>query len=426
MASKSKRVRLVVWNREDITYCKCPEASYTHTHCPCEVCCGKAVSRSTEYRHWNEQLRLYNEEVDNPLGGADDNPSGEDSDEHSGQDHESGESGGGDSEDQDQAGCTCSVGGESGGDDSDDRLQDQLQAGCDVDGESGGNGEDNAMGSASADGIAGVSQVTNDIIKAVFKAMQINDEVCGSQQNFLSILQYGKELYCKGDSALQELWPSTWQGALRLMENNGYRSPKELFVCLSDQHPCSYTLLSSPDEECRICHIKGSDCIKYTYLPLADKIKRWCSDEIFCKKITAHWNQRDHWLNRDFELDIRKELWDGDRFAELSWFWDPSSSWILPASCPFCKTVVSSETIRHTLACLNIDQQHADGLQITLECLECHTKFSDTVKTTTGDPRNIVLIGHWDGWQPFSTSSKHSCGKYNIDHVPLCTYCYFL
>ena len=74
------------------------------------------------------------------------------------------------------------------------------------------------------------SQVKNDILKAVIKAMEINDEVCGSQQNFLSILQYGKELYCKGGTALQELWPNTWQGAVRLMERNGYKSPKDLFA----------------------------------------------------------------------------------------------------------------------------------------------------------------------------------------------------
>ena len=37
----------------------------------------------------------------------------------------------------------------------------------------------------------GACHVTNDIVKAVIKAMQINDDVCGSPQNFLSILQYG-------------------------------------------------------------------------------------------------------------------------------------------------------------------------------------------------------------------------------------------
>jgi len=28
--------------------------SFAHTHCPCFRCAGKAVSRSTEYRHWLE------------------------------------------------------------------------------------------------------------------------------------------------------------------------------------------------------------------------------------------------------------------------------------------------------------------------------------------------------------------------------------
>ena len=40
------------------------------------------------------------------------------------------------------------------------------------------------------------SQFKSDILKAVIKAMEIN-EVSGSQQNFLSILQYGKELYSR-------------------------------------------------------------------------------------------------------------------------------------------------------------------------------------------------------------------------------------
>ena len=42
------------WNREEITYCSCNALSYKHAHCPCARCDGKAVSRSTEYRHWVE------------------------------------------------------------------------------------------------------------------------------------------------------------------------------------------------------------------------------------------------------------------------------------------------------------------------------------------------------------------------------------
>jgi len=44
--------RTFLWDREDILSCKCPMLRYTHAHCPCEECEGKAVSRSTEYRHW--------------------------------------------------------------------------------------------------------------------------------------------------------------------------------------------------------------------------------------------------------------------------------------------------------------------------------------------------------------------------------------
>jgi len=47
-----KKPRISLWNREDISYCNCGEFKTTHAHCPCDVCCGKAVARSTEYHHW--------------------------------------------------------------------------------------------------------------------------------------------------------------------------------------------------------------------------------------------------------------------------------------------------------------------------------------------------------------------------------------
>ena len=47
-----QKLMLSVWTHEYITYCNCGALSYTHTHCSCFHCNGKAVSRSTEYRHW--------------------------------------------------------------------------------------------------------------------------------------------------------------------------------------------------------------------------------------------------------------------------------------------------------------------------------------------------------------------------------------
>ena len=45
-----------------------------------------------------------------------------------------------------------------------------------------------------------------------------------------------------------------------------------------------------------------------------------------------------------------------------------------------------------------------------IKCPEYHSDFMHEPKLVNGDPNNIALIGHWDGWQPFSTSSKHSSG----------------
>ena len=59
-----------------MTSCTCPSLKYTHVHCPCERCEGKAVSRAVEYRHWTAAKELSvpsRFEVDfspNPVTGA--------------------------------------------------------------------------------------------------------------------------------------------------------------------------------------------------------------------------------------------------------------------------------------------------------------------------------------------------------------------
>ena len=50
----TKRRRVTVWEHGDVTCCKCSALTYYHTHCSCEDCDGKAVSRATEYRHWKK------------------------------------------------------------------------------------------------------------------------------------------------------------------------------------------------------------------------------------------------------------------------------------------------------------------------------------------------------------------------------------
>lgn len=94
------------------------------------------------------------------------------------------------------------------------------------------------------------------------------------------------------------------------------------------------------------------------------------------------------------------------RFAELAWFWDPQQQWLLPCRCATCKVIISSEVIAQSV---NHDHGNIDS-SVAIECPNCYTKIDRNPQYTNGDPCNIALIGQWDGWQPFSTSLKHSCG----------------
>ena len=79
---------------------------------------------------------------------------------------------------------------------------------------------------------------------------------------------------------------------------------------------------------CRHCGRPGS--VKYYYLSLIGKVKAWTQQKAMCEKMLTHWKERDHWLhcdrnesNRDsWGYPCKKEVWDGVRFEELSYFWD--------------------------------------------------------------------------------------------------------
>uniref|UniRef100_A0A1X7T4Y9 Uncharacterized protein n=1 Tax=Amphimedon queenslandica TaxID=400682 RepID=A0A1X7T4Y9_AMPQE len=104
----------------------------------------------------------------------------------------------------------------------------------------------------------------------------------------------------------------------------------------------------------------------------------------FCHLMTAHW------------------------FAQLSWFWDPSKEWVLPTRCYSCKTVIDVNTFPSNIP---------NNVLVKVTCPHCYDSFTHQIQHARGDPRNIAFIGHWDGWQPFSTSIKHSCGG---DHLAQC------
>jgi len=61
--------------------------------------------------------------------------------------------------------------------------------------------------------------------------------------------------------------------------------------------------------------------------------------------MTVHWQQKDNWLNGQNNGEHMNEIWNGSRFYELSWFWDPTQQWLLPTRCICCKVVISADKI---------------------------------------------------------------------------------
>lgn len=69
-------------------------------------------------------------------------------------------------------------------------------------------------------------------------------------------------------------------------------------------------------DTCRHCGKPGK--LKYYYLGLKGKVKQWVASPEMCRRMTGHWKEKEHWLEKEKGWHIKKEVWDGDRFCELS------------------------------------------------------------------------------------------------------------
>ena len=76
-----------------------------------------------------------------------------------------------------------------------------------------------------------------------------------------------------------------------------------------------------------------------------------------------------------------------------------------PTRCVNCKAIISADILS---GCAKDDN---DVSQVN--CPECLETFPFKIRTASGSPLNLALIGHWDAWQPFRTSYR-SCGSIEI------------
>ena len=237
----AKRHRVILWERGDVTSCKYSALTYCHTHFPCEDCNDRAVSRATEYRHWKKASEVFlsvninvNDDIEqSDMIYGDGNGTG-DAEEQSTNEL--------DIDETDVVECGSKPSPEHSPSPGSGAADNPQSSNTDCDNLQMSNPECKQVLNTGA----GVD-VKQEVIKAVLNAMSLNEEVNGSQRNFMSILDYGKKLYCNGanDPSLKEYWPSSWQSSIQLLKDNGYKDPKEFFICLGDDHPCSYDIMDS-------------------------------------------------------------------------------------------------------------------------------------------------------------------------------------
>ena len=252
------------------------------------------------------------------------------------------------------------------------------------------------------------TDLQKDILISVLRIFELMEETNVSQKSFMNILNFGRDLYCKGDTAMIKKWPGSWSACLALLRKNGYKEPTTYYICLNSTHPNQWSILDNSVDVCKYCNQPGT--IQYHYISLTNRVQQWCSNKSFCQKMTAHWQQKDRWLYQNSKnMQTSNEIWDGQRFCEVKWFWDPQEQWLLPVRCPCCTEVISAEIIA-SFTDEREEQETETMFTVQINCPYCFTLFEHSPKYASGDPRNIALIGHWDGWNPFLTLASHSCG----------------
>lgn len=207
-----------------MSYCHCSKLNYVHAHCPCYNCNEKAVSRATEYRHWEEAnledqcdanaqiiLGMDNTTMDNTTMDMDNITVGAELSstcvDYTGEVDESVFV----SEATVDHTCTNTDLSTAPPDINDDEVQ--LQS------------IDKTTNTSICQSKFG-QNMDNDIAVAVLRAFKIIDEMGGSQKNLIQVLNFARDCYCKGDLKMSEKWPNSRSACMRTLKDAGYKEPK--------------------------------------------------------------------------------------------------------------------------------------------------------------------------------------------------------
>ncbi|KAL3692486.1 hypothetical protein R1sor_006137 [Riccia sorocarpa] len=243
--------------------------------------------------------------------------------------------------------------------------------------------------------------------------------------NLGSLLRYAGRDWREGELGLRGL--CTLNGISRLYRNQGMPTVSRWKLCLGEgdsaHEPRAYAASrqdnytttglkcncnnrpsSGLQRDCDLCteRCEFTPCLlprkqmeSFDYIPIGAMVRMICMSQSFCHSMLAMWRAKHKWFRHD-ETELApsfpiKDWWDGSKAKEISWFWDSDISWELPVVCMACPEVYQAFPVKCQELLANFD---LPSRRYNFICKSCGTR---------GDPRNIPLLAHWDGFQSAST-----------------------
>ncbi|KAL3682742.1 hypothetical protein R1sor_000764 [Riccia sorocarpa] len=182
-------------------------------------------------------------------------------------------------------------------------------------------------------------------------------------------------------------------------------SREEKCVCLNTPSSGLKRDYDSCSKRCTVeeCRLMRKAMIPFDYISMSGLFRNLCNCRTLCEEMLSMWRARDRWIGYDGDLSPSypiREWWDGTKAKEVAWFFDANSSSPLFA--------------RHVTRFTGLILKHAKSFQtkITSILKAKHTSLrvpaADGGLTSSGDPRNLVIMGYWDGFQSSTTVVRNT------------------
>ena len=168
---------------------------------------------------------------------------------------------------------------------------------------------------------------------------------------------------------------NSWQSVIGFLKKLGYQDPRHYKICCAEDH----VQLLDYETPCPECDKDWSSCTDYYVLGIH-------LEDIFLDPVTtnahlAHWRELEEWFGGKQDDVNFKEILHGQRFSDLSFFWDTKSETILPTSCQNCGNILTTEEI-----CNAALPGSSSKDAVELRCNECMLSFCSYSTIHEGEP----------------------------------------